>query len=146
MATGRNRAGLTEKLGPDTERLISLELDVTDAKQAKVAAEASISKFGSIDVLLNNAGYGLYGFFEETTIQDAHDQFATNVFGVFNVTWAVLPVMRSARKGRIFNLSSLGGLLGGQMASFYCAAKFAIEGFSESLAKEVSPFGILVVT
>jgi len=101
-------------------------------------------KIGSIDVLVNNAGYGLYGFFEETTIKDAQEQFATNVFGVFNVTWAVLPLMRSARKGRIFNLSSLGGLIGGQMASFYCATKFAIEGFSESLSKEVSPFGILV--
>ena len=144
VATGRNRADLIEKLRPDNERLLSLALDVTDANQAKAAVEASISKFGSIDVLVNNAGYGLYGFFEETTIQDAQEQFGTNVYGVFNVTWAVLPLMRSARKGRIFNLSSLGGLIGGQMASFYCAAKFAIEGFSESLAKEVSPFGISV--
>lgn len=144
VATGRSRPDLVEKLGPDNERFLSLALDVTDANQAKAAVEASVAKFGGIDVLVNNAGYGLYGFFEETTIQDAHDQFGTNVFGVFNVTWAVLPAMRSTRKGRIFNLSSLGGLLGGQMASFYCATKFAIEGFSESLAKEVSLFGISV--
>jgi len=83
-------------------------------------------------VLVNNAGYGFYGFFEETNIKDAHEQFATNVFGVFNVTWAVLPVMRSARKGRVFNLSSLGGLIGGQMASFYCATKFARSDESSS--------------
>ena len=144
VATGRSRSSLVQTFGPDNERLLSLPLDVVDAQQAATAVESSLSRFGSIDVLVNNAGYGLYGFFEETTLEDAHEQFATNVFGVFNVTWAVLSVMRSARRGRIFNLSSLGGLIGGQMASFYCATKFAIEGFSESLSKEVSPFGISV--
>lgn len=89
MATGRNRAGLDETLGPDNEGLLSLALDVTDANQAKAAVQGTISKFGNIDVLVNNAGYRLYGFFEETTIQDAQEQFDTNVFAVFHVTWAV---------------------------------------------------------
>src|SRR5215469_17496578 len=125
VATGRSRSSLGDTLGSENERLLLLPLDVTDPNQAKAAVEHSISKFGTIDVLVNNAGFGLYGFFEETTLEDAHQQFDTNVFGVFNVTWAVLPVMRTAGKGRIFNVSSLGGLVGGQMAPFYCATKFA---------------------
>lgn len=144
VATGRNRSSLINILGPENERLLLLPLDVTESDQIKAAVENSISKFGTIDVLVNNAGYGLYGFFEETTVEDVQGQFDTNVFGVFNVTWAVLPVMHSAGKGRIFNISSVGGLIGGQMASVYCATKFAIEGFSESLSKEVSAFGIEV--
>jgi NAD(P)-dependent dehydrogenase (short-subunit alcohol dehydrogenase family) len=144
IATGRKRTAVAERLGPDGESLLSAELDVTDASQAKAAVEAAVSRFGGIDVLVNNAGYGLLGFFEETTASDAQAQFATNFFGALKVTRAVLSVMRSARKGRIFNVSSLGGLLGVQFGSLYCATKFALEGFSESLAKEVAPFGILV--
>jgi NAD(P)-dependent dehydrogenase (short-subunit alcohol dehydrogenase family) len=144
VATGRKRTAVAEGLGPDGESLLSAELDVTDARQAKAAVEAAVSRFGGIDVLVNNAGYGLFGFFEEITPSDAQAQFATNFFGALNVTRPVLPVMRSARKGRIFNVSSLGGLLGVQFGSLYCATKFALEGFSESLAKEVAPFGIFV--
>jgi NAD(P)-dependent dehydrogenase (short-subunit alcohol dehydrogenase family) len=84
------------------------------------------------------------GFFEEMTMEDVQQQFATNLFGVFNVTWAALPCMRAARKGRIFNISSLGGILGVQFGSLYCGSKFALEGFSESLSKEISPFGLFV--
>jgi NAD(P)-dependent dehydrogenase (short-subunit alcohol dehydrogenase family) len=144
VATGRKRTAVAEGLGPDGGSLLSAELDVTDARQAKAAVEAAVSHFGGIDVLVNNAGYGLLGFFEEISPSDAQAQFATNFFGALNVTQAALPVMRSARKGRIFNVSSLGGLLGVQFGSLYCATKFALEGFSESLAKEVAPFGILV--
>lgn len=144
VATGRKRTAVAEGLGPDGESLLSAELDVTDARRAKAAVEAAVSRFGGIDVLVNNAGYGLLGFFEEITPSDAQAQFATNFFGALNVTRAVLPEMRSARKGRIFNVSSLGGLLGVQFGSLYCATKFALEGFSESLAKEVAPFCILV--
>jgi NAD(P)-dependent dehydrogenase (short-subunit alcohol dehydrogenase family) len=121
-----------------------VELDVTEAEQARAAVLAAVARFGSIDVLVNNAGYGHLGFFEETTIRDVEAQFATNLFGVFNVTWAALPYMRSARRGRIFNISSLAGILGVELGSLYCASKFALEGFSESLAKEVAPFGISV--
>jgi NAD(P)-dependent dehydrogenase (short-subunit alcohol dehydrogenase family) len=144
VATARKPAALLDRLGPDGGQLISVELDVTDAAQARKAVDAGISRFGGIDVLVNNAGYGHMGFFEEMTIEDVHQEFATNLFGVFNVTWAALPSMRAARKGRIFNISSLAGILGAQFGSLYCGSKFALEGFSECLSKEISPFGLFV--
>jgi len=144
IATGRKREDVVKSLGPDNDQLFSVALDVTDAAQAHAAVKAAVSRFGGIDVLVNNAGYGHLGFFEENTIQDAQAQFATNLFGVFNVTWAALPVMRSARHGHIFNISSLAGILGAELGSLYCASKFALEGFSESLAKEIAPFGLFV--
>jgi NAD(P)-dependent dehydrogenase (short-subunit alcohol dehydrogenase family) len=144
VATGRKLSAIQEALGPDSDRLLALELDVTDAAQARTALEKAVSRFGSVDVLVNNAGYGQYGFFEESAPQDARDQLATNLFGVFNVTWAALPAMRAAGRGQIFNFSSLGGLIGAPFGSLYCASKFAVEGFSEALAKEVAPFGIKV--
>jgi NAD(P)-dependent dehydrogenase (short-subunit alcohol dehydrogenase family) len=144
VATGRSRKAIADALGPDNEQLLSVKLDVANAYQARRAVDMAVAKFGAIDVLVNNAGYGHVGFFEELTAEDAQAQFATNVNGVLNVTWAVLPLMRRARKGRIFNLSSLGGIVGAQWYSLYCASKFAIEGFSESLAKEIAPFGLYV--
>jgi len=144
VATGRNRDAVAAAVGPDGDTLLSLPLDVTDEKAVHKAVEQAVKKFGGIDVLVNNAGYGHLGIFEENCIKDAEAQFATNVFGVFKVTWAVLPVMRAARSGRIFNLSSIAGLRGGEGGSLYSASKFALEGFSESLSKEVAPFGIFV--
>jgi NAD(P)-dependent dehydrogenase (short-subunit alcohol dehydrogenase family) len=144
VATGRKRASVNDSVGPDSERLLSVELDVTDADRAQAAVDAAVSRFGAIDVLVNNAGYGHLGFFEETTIEEAQAQFAANLFGAFNVTRAALPIMRSARKGRIFNISSLAGVRGAEFASLYCASKFALEGFSESLSNEVAPFGLFV--
>ena len=144
VATGRNRKAITQILGPDNEQLLSVKLDVANAYQARRAVDVAVAKFGAIDVLVNNAGYGHVGFFEELTTGDAQAQFATNLNGVLNVTWAVLPVMRRARQGRIFNVSSLGGIIGAQLYSLYCASKFAIEGFSETLAKEIAPFGLYV--
>lgn len=144
VAAVRDRAAGTAAFGSESHHLALVQLDVTDAAQARVAVDAARSRFNSIDVLVNNAGYGSFGFFEESTLRDATDQIATNLLGVLNVTWAALPAMRAARKGRIFNLSSIAGFVGGQMASLYCATKFAVEGFSESLAKEVAPFGIQV--
>jgi NAD(P)-dependent dehydrogenase (short-subunit alcohol dehydrogenase family) len=144
VATGRKREDVIGSLGPDSNQLLSVALDVTNAAQAQAAVDAAVSRFGTIDVLVNNAGYGHLGFFEENTIQDVQAQFSTNLFGTFNVTWAALPIMRSARKGHIFNLSSLAGILGAELGSLYCASKFALEGFSESLAKEVAPFGVFV--
>ena len=144
VATGRKRTALIDGLGPESGKLMSVELDVTDAEQARKAVDAALSRFGGIDVLVNNAGYGHMGFFEEMTIDDVQQQFETNLFGVFNVTWAALPGMRAARKGRIFNISSLGGILGVQFGSLYCGSKFALEGFSECLSKEISPFGLFV--
>jgi len=143
-ATGRSRKAITSVLGRDGEQLQSVELDVASASQARRAVDIAVARFGAIDVLVNNAGYGHVGFFEELAAQDAEAQFATNLNGVLNVTWAVLPVMRRARQGKIFNLSSLGGIIGAQLYSLYCASKFAIEGFSEALAKEIAPFGLSV--
>lgn len=144
VAAGRRRSAVTESLGPDCDQLLSAALDVTDADQARIAVDAAVARFGAIDVLVNNAGYGHLGFFEESTIEDAEAQFATNVFGVFNVTRAALPTMRSARSGRIFNISSVAGLRGTEFGSLYSASKFAVEGFSELLAREVAPFGLYV--
>jgi NAD(P)-dependent dehydrogenase (short-subunit alcohol dehydrogenase family) len=144
VATGRQRAAVSDRLGPDSDRLLSVELDVNNEAQAQAAVDAAVARFGTIDVLVNNAGYGQLGLFEETTAQDAQAQFGTNLFGVFSVTRPVLPVMRAARQGRIFNVSSLAGMRGVAFGSLYCASKFALEGFSESLAQEIAPFGIRV--
>jgi NAD(P)-dependent dehydrogenase (short-subunit alcohol dehydrogenase family) len=144
VAAGRDRAAVNDSLGPNSDRLLSVELDVNNEAQAQAAVDAAVARFGTIDVLVNNAGYGHLGLFEETTVQDVQAQFGTNLFGVFSVTRAVLPVMRAARKGRIFNISSLAGMRGAAFGSLYCASKFALEGFSESLAQEIAPFGIRV--
>jgi NAD(P)-dependent dehydrogenase (short-subunit alcohol dehydrogenase family) len=144
VATGRQRAAVSDRLGPDDERLLSLSLDVTDAAQAQAAAAAAFERFGAIDVLVNNAGYGHIGYFEESSTADIEAQFATNVFGLFNVTRAALPAMRAARRGHVFNLSSTAGIRGIEAGSLYCATKFAVEGFSEALAQELAPFGIHV--
>lgn len=144
VATGRDPAGIAASHPQGGERLLPLPLDVTDKAAIASAVEAAVKQFGRIDVLVNNAGYGHLGLFEETEDGDAERQFATNVFGLFNVTRAVLPVMRKQQTGHIFNLSSIAGLRGGLGGSLYCASKFAVEGFSESLAQEVEPFGIHV--
>ena len=144
VATGRQRSAVSDKLGPDNARLLSLALDVSDAAQARAAVAAALERFGAIDVLVNNAGYGHLGYFEETTDADIQAQYATNVFGLFNVTRAALPAMRAARKGHVFNLSSVAGYRGIETGSLYCSSKFAVEGFSEALAGELAPFGIHV--
>ncbi len=144
VATGRQRAAVSDRLGPDSDRLLALDLDVGVADQARAAVAAAIGRFGAIDVLVNNAGYGHLGYFEETTAADIEAQYATNVFGLFNATRAVLPAMRAARKGHVFNLSSVAGYRGIETGALYCSSKFAVEGFSESLAAELAPFGIHV--
>lgn len=145
VATGRNLANLQQafsKLPPD--QLLCLELDVTNEGQATETVAAAVARFGGIDVLVNNAGFGQMGMFENNTQQDAEQQFDINFFGLLKVTRAVLPVMRQQRAGRIVNLSSYVGVQGFPAASLYCASKFAVEGFSEALSQEVAPFGILV--
>jgi len=144
VATGRQRAAVSDRLGPDNDRLLTLSLDVSDAAQAREAVAQAIARFGAIDVLVNNAGYGHLGYFEETTDADIQAQYATNVFGLFNVTRAALPAMRAARRGHVFNLSSVAGYRGIEAGSLYCSSKFAVEGFSEALANELAPFGIHV--
>jgi len=144
VAAGRDCAAVRDMLGPDSERLLSVELDVNNEAQGQAAVAAAVARFNTVDVLVNNAGYGHLGLFEETSADNVQAQFGTNLFGVFSVTRAVLPVMRKARKGRIFNISSLAGMRGAAFGSLYCSSKFALEGFSESLALELAPFGIHV--
>jgi NADP-dependent 3-hydroxy acid dehydrogenase YdfG len=127
-----------------TERFLPVALDVTDESKAVAAVEATIARFGSIDVLVNNAGRGLLGAVEEASAADVEAVFATNVFGLLNVTRAVLPYMRSARSGHVVNISSMGGFA--QVAGWgvYGATKFAVEGLSEAMRAELSPLGINV--
>jgi NAD(P)-dependent dehydrogenase (short-subunit alcohol dehydrogenase family) len=140
-ATARNPDDITAALGEHPD-LLPVALDVTDADQVDVAVAAVIDRFGTIDVLVNNAGRGLVGAVEETSDDDARTVFDVNVFGLLAVTRAVLPVMRHNRSGKIINISSSGGFVGRAGFGIYCATKFAVEGLSESLAAEVTPLGI----
>lgn len=123
-------------------QLLNVALDVTDETDARDAVDAAIGTFGRLDVLVNNAGYGQIGAFEETTPEEVHRQFEVNVFGAMNLTRAALPVMRSQRSGHIFTVSSLGGYGGVNRGTVYGASKFALVGFTEALAAEVAEFGI----
>lgn len=144
VAAARNPASVTEALGEAGERLLPVALDVTDIGAAEAAVQAAIAQFGRIDVLVNNAGYGQFGAFEEIAPEAIERQFATNVLGLMHVTRAVLPSMRGRHSGHIFNMSSIGGYQGGDRYSIYAASKFAVEGFSESLSAELAEFGIKV--
>ncbi len=119
-------------------------LDVTDAAAAPRAIQQAHADFGGLDVLINNAGYGLVGPFEAATDAQIQDQFATNVFGVFAVTRAALPLLRAQGSGVIINITSVGGRTAFPMNSLYHATKFGLDGFSESLWYELAPFGIQV--
>ena len=126
------------------ENVLLVKLDVTNPKQIQEAITKGTETFGSIDVLLNSAGYGLMGVFESSNPEQIQKQFEVNVFGLMNVTKTVLPIMRAQKKGTIINISSFGGITAGPFASLYNSSKFAVEGFSEALHFEVSPFGINV--
>ena len=143
VATARRAEAVFDALGR-RERLLSLPLDVTDEAQATVAAAAAVEAFGGIDVLLNNAGFGLLGAVEEASAEDVERVYRTNVFGLLNVTRAVLPTMRAQRSGRILNISSIGGYRGAAGFGVYSSTKFAVEGLSESLHAELAPLGIHV--
>lgn len=119
-------------------------LDVQDRTSIAPAIEASIARFGTIDALVNNAGFGLFGVFESTPREKVFEQFEVNVFGLMDVTRAILPHFRARRSGVIVNVGSGAGVFGLPMISLYCASKFAIEGFSESLAYELAPLNIRV--
>lgn len=144
VATGRNTEHLENTFAPYGERVLCLPLDVTCEPQCAAAMIQATDWFGRIDVLVNNAGYGQLGLFEEIPGPAIVDQFQTNVFGLMQVTRAALPHMRRQRSGHIINIASIGGFRGFESSSIYCAAKFAVEGFSESMALEVARFGIKV--
>jgi NAD(P)-dependent dehydrogenase (short-subunit alcohol dehydrogenase family) len=122
--------------------LITACMDVTVESQVESAVNEGLSRFGRIDVVVNNAGFGILGAIEETSAEQVEQIFRTNVFGVLNVIRAVLPVMRRQQSGHIINFSSLGGYRASAGWGVYCATKFAVEGLTEALHDEVAPFGI----
>ena len=125
--------------------LQTIQLDVTDSNSVDNAIKSIVEQSGRIDVLVNNAGYGLVGAFEELGIEEIKQQYETNLFGVIRVTKAVLPIMRKQKSGIIVNMSSGAGRFGYPNGSAYVSTKFALEGLSESIAYEVEPFGIKIV-
>jgi NAD(P)-dependent dehydrogenase (short-subunit alcohol dehydrogenase family) len=141
IATGRNAERVAATLGSH-DALLSVKLDVTRPEEATAAVRATIAKFGRIDVLVNNAGNFYAGFFEELSPVQVRDQIETLLFGPMNVARAVLPVMRKQRSGLLMTISSTAGISGGMFCSAYSAAKFGLEGWSESLTPEIAPFGI----
>ena len=134
-------ADLAQKY-PDTARAFSL--DVTKRAQIKTVAGKAIKSFGQVDVLVNNAGYGVNGAIEEVSEEEFEPMFQTNIYGVIRTTRAFLPHFRERRRGHILNLSSIGGLIGSAGWGFYNTTKFAVEGFSEALAAEMKPLGVHV--
>jgi len=132
---------LVEKY-PGTARAV--KLDVTKPGEVRAAIAQAVKQFGRVDVVVNNAGYGLIGALEEATDAQIRHQFETNVFGALDVIRAVLPQMREQKSGHILNVSSVGGFMAYAFTGFYAATKFALEAFSEALAKEVEPHGIKV--
>lgn len=141
VATGRDAAKVAAAVG-DHDNLLTIKLDVTRSQDAKEAVEATVAKFGGIDILVNNAGNFFAGFFEELDPGQVRNQIETLLFGPMNVTRAVLPVMRKQRSGMLITISSTAGIAGQMFCTAYAAAKFGIEGWMESLAPEIAPFGI----
>jgi NAD(P)-dependent dehydrogenase (short-subunit alcohol dehydrogenase family) len=141
VASGRNPERVSTAIGAH-EDLLAVKLDVTDPADAQAAVTAAVERFGRIDVLVNNAGNFYAGFFEELSPQDFRAQVETTLFGPINVTRAVLPVLRAQRSGLVVAISSTAGIVGQEFCTAYAAAKFGVEGWIESLAPEVAPFGI----
>jgi NAD(P)-dependent dehydrogenase (short-subunit alcohol dehydrogenase family) len=141
VATGRDPERVARAIGP-SEDLLTVRLDVTDPAEATAAIQAAVERFGRIDVLVNNAGNFYAGFFEEVTPEDFRTQIETTMFGPMNVTRAALPVLRAQRSGLLVTISSTAGIAGGEFLTAYAASKFGVEGWAESLAPEVAPFGI----
>ena len=142
VATARNKAEVEDLATSD--KVLALELDVTDGKEIDAAVKAAEEKFGAIDVLVNNAGYGYLTTVEEGEEKQIRAMFDANVFGLFALTRAVLPGMRKRRKGHIINITSVGGHVGNPGSGYYAATKHAVEGWSKSLAAETAPLGIKV--
>jgi NAD(P)-dependent dehydrogenase (short-subunit alcohol dehydrogenase family) len=144
LATAREPEQLRTLVENYPERAKAVRLDVTLSQDIQAAVDAAIATFGRIDVLVNNAGHGLIAALEEVSDVDIHQFFETNFFGAVRLMRAVLPLMRQQGIGHIVNMSSTAGLVGFGGSSLYCGAKFALEGTSEALAKEVESFGIKV--
>ena len=145
-ATARNPEQLKDLLEKYPEQIYPVQLDVTDKEQVKVAVESTIKHFGRIDVLVNNAGFGIIGAAEAYTDEQVRIQLETNLYAPIEITRVVLPYMRKQRSGRILQISSIGGRVGNPGLTMYQAAKFGLGGFTEALGKEVKPLGIWVTS
>ena len=145
VVTARNPAQVADIVRGHEDTAIALKLDVTDEAEVTAAAKAAQDRFGQIDVLVNNAGYGYLAAVEEGEDREIRAMFEANFFGLVAMTNAVLPGMRARRSGCIVNISSIGGLASFPATGYYHATKYAVEGLSESLAQEVAPLGIKVV-
>jgi NAD(P)-dependent dehydrogenase (short-subunit alcohol dehydrogenase family) len=141
VATGRDIARVSHAVG-QSNQLLSVKLDITSRAEADAAVRETVNRFGRIDVLVNNAASFYAGYFEELSPEQMERQLATSLLGPMNVTRAVLPVMRKQRAGHVISISSSAGVSGFEFCSAYCASKFGLEGWMESLAPEVAPFGI----
>jgi NAD(P)-dependent dehydrogenase (short-subunit alcohol dehydrogenase family) len=141
VATARDAKRVIEVFGDD-ENLLAVSLDITDENAARAAADAAVARFGRIDVLVNNAGLFFAGFFEEVSGEQFRKQMETNFFGPLNVTRAILPIMRQQRSGQVISISSTAGLVGQEFVAAYCASKFAVEGWMESIRFDLAPYGI----
>ena len=144
VATARNLEQLKDFTAHYPDQIYPVELDVTDKDQILIAVEKTIAHFGRIDVLVNNAGFGIIGAAEAFTDEQTRSQLETNLYAPIDITRAVLPHMRKQRSGHILQISSVGGRVGTAGLTMYQAAKFGLGGFSEALAKEVAPLGIRV--
>lgn len=144
IATARKPEQLQDLVDRNPQQVRTFALDVTDKDSIHSAVSEAKEAFGRIDVLVNNAGYGTMGAIEEVSDEAIRRQYDTNVFGALNMMRAVLPLMRKQRSGHILNISSVGGMVSNAGTSIYCSTKFALEGLSEGLAKEVKPLGIKV--
>jgi len=143
-ATARTVDALADLVESFGDHVLPVRLDVTDRAAVFDAVAAVHAQFGSLDVVVNNAGYGLFGFVEEASEEEARQQLETNFFGTLWVTQAALPLMRAQGSGHIIQLSSFGGIVAVPHFGMYVASKWAVEGFSDVLAQEVAPFGIHV--
>ena len=144
VVTARDPAKVEDIASPYGDRALVLALDVTDPVEVNAAVKSAEQRFGSIDVLVNNAGVGYFGAVEESDEEEVRRMFEINFFGLSSMTRAALPGMRKRRSGHIVNISSIGGLRSFPSLAYYHATKYAVEGFSESLALEVAPLGIKV--
>jgi NAD(P)-dependent dehydrogenase (short-subunit alcohol dehydrogenase family) len=145
VATARNVESLQDMVKRHAGNVITLELDVTKPHSIDKAVADAIARVGHIDVLVNNAGYGVMGAIEEVSEAEYMPMFETNIFGLINLTKALLPQFRERRSGTIVNFSSIGGLIGAPGWGYYNATKFAVEGLSEALSGELAPLGVHVM-
>lgn len=144
VVTARNTNDVQDIISAYPNTSIAVKLDVTNVAEIKEAVEKAIQSFGTIDVLVNNAGIGYFGAIEESEEEEVRRMFEINFFGLANMTNAVLPILRNQKSGHIINIASIGGLVSFPGVGFYNATKFAVDGLSESLAKEVAHLGIKV--